>query len=476
MLLQEISKFISLPEDLIRCVFAIVLSVKLDISPPLWLMMVGMPSSAKTDLVSIFRKLDFVYFIDSMTMNPFASGYVPANKGKSYDLLSELNNKCFICKDYTTIFSLNEETTKKLLGEMVSIYDGEFAKYTPTRGYISYQSQFSHIGCITPVALNKHQKYLNIVGPRFMLYRLPPLDEKRRLDGFNIAWSVENRKKAISSCGELVKSYFENFLKMAPIHFVITNSETKSILEQLAVVMARTRGIILTSKGSFTNENGKQVSYVEITDKQVEEPWRAFQQLRNLGICLSILNGRSAISVDEIRILKNVVRSSMPAERADILDYFLNHSDVKAKDLSRITYKSVRTCQRILKELEGLEIITSDFQGEGFIKNYSLHPDFKVLMSEGSISIHPSEKLSRYLYYINLASLTDQEVLEAVDILKEKVVKNNLTLSSDLKNQYLNRAKIYEVEGKRRKIISDSIPNMEDQVAIEESLKDEVPF
>ena len=196
-LLEEILTVVSLPEDLIRCVFAVALSIKLNLSPSLWFMLVGVPSSAKTDIVSLLRPLDFVYFLDSMTLNPFASGYKATGNNKTYDLLPELDGKCFVCKDYTTIFSLNEETTKKLLGELVSIYDGEFSKFSPTRGYISYKTSFSHLGCITPAALNQHHRYLNIIGPRFIFYRIPALSAERRQTGFTIAWSPVNRKVAL---------------------------------------------------------------------------------------------------------------------------------------------------------------------------------------------------------------------------------------------------------------------------------------
>lgn len=478
LLLQEILKIVSLPEDLIRCVFAVTLSVKLNLFPPLWLMLIGMPSSAKTDIVSLLRGLDFVYFLDSMTMNPFASGYKPPSTGKTYDLLPELDKKCFIVKDYTTIFSLNEETTKKLLGELVSIYDGEFAKFSPTRGLISYRSAFSHLGCLTPVALNRHQQYLNIVGPRFMFYRVPILDDTRRSKGFSIAWNTKDRKSLLQEKSDIVKLFFTDLLRNSLILFKITDQSVRTTLECLSGLMARSRGIVVTQRESFKNEEDKIQSYYEITDLQIEEPWRAFQQLRGLAVCLALLEGRSYVSDADLTVLKTIVISSMPAERADVLDYFLAHSDVKARDLSSVTGKSVRTCQRLLKELEGLGIIQADFQGEGFVKNYNLKDEFRIIKQGQAKTVSPSESLSGSvpIPIKSIADYTNEEIVSTLKSIKDFIQKRT-DLTDNLKNQYLEKAKEIEDEGKKRKVLPENQMPLQDQLNIDNILGgSDVPF
>ncbi len=136
-------------------------------------------------------------------------------------MLPQLNNKAFIVKDYTTIFSLNSETVKKLLGELVSIYDGIFKKFSPTRGLKEYTTNFSHIGCITPTALNRHTQYMNIIGPRFLFYRIPKLNSEDSKKGFEIAWQ-EGRKDNLKRIEKIVCDF---------INQIVNKLETEKILK-----------------------------------------------------------------------------------------------------------------------------------------------------------------------------------------------------------------------------------------------------
>jgi hypothetical protein len=53
---------------------------------------------------------------------------VPPDGSEPQDLLPLLDNKCFIVKDLNTLFSMNEESVKKILGDLTSIFDGQFEK------------------------------------------------------------------------------------------------------------------------------------------------------------------------------------------------------------------------------------------------------------------------------------------------------------------------------------------------------------
>lgn len=460
LLIKDILKVVSLPEELIRCVFAVVLSAKLNLYPPLWLMLVGVPSSAKTDIVSILRTLDFTYFIDSMTMNPFASGYKATGKDKTYDLLPELDTKCFICKDYTTIFSLNEETTKKLLGELVSIYDGEFSKFSPTRGYISYKSSFSHIGCITPAALNRHQKYLNIVGPRFLFYRIPFLDQTQRKAGFVISWNNTSRKELILGLQEKVKTFIDNLLENGLQVFEITDIKIRNRLEQLSLLMAKSRGIVILQKTSFTNDDGKEIMTYDVVDKQIEEPWRSLGQLKGIAISLALLENRKEITLADIKILEHIVNSSMPSERSEVLEYFLIHSNVISRDLSNAIGKSIRTCQRLLKELETLGIIISE-SSAGLAKNYNLHEDFKIMLNSNP---PPSEFMSQ-LPQKEIEKYDNEEILGSLEYLRNYYQQGET--QEEKTNCYKFIEKI-ELEAKNRNLISEKEFNTGDAVFINE--------
>lgn len=415
----DIQSVCTLPETLIKTVLAVSISVKLDLPASLWLMVIGVPSSAKTDLVNFLRNQNLAYFVDTLTQNPFASGYVAPEGKKSYDMLPQINNKCFIVKDYTTIFSLNNETVKKLLGELVSIYDGQFKKFSPTKGLKEYETHFSHIGCITPSALNRHTNYMNIIGPRFLFYRIPKLDEEKSKKGFEIAWQ-ENRKETLKRIEKLVNQFINQTLEKLEkdtIEVDFADDDIKLILERLAVFTSKSRGIVITKEQSFIGDEDKEVTYNEVIDWQIEEPWRAFQQLKGLSIALSIINQTYKISQDEISILTQIVLSSMPVQRAEVLECFKTEKTLTASQLSQLTQKSIRTCQRLLKELQFLGILEAFTPGESLAKEYSIKQEYAELFHtttsksvsqlEAELALSPESKL-RGLLAQNLKQLSDQ--------------------------------------------------------------------
>lgn len=421
-IITEIQSVCTLPESLIKVVLAVCLSVKLNLPSSLWLMVIGVPSSAKTDLVNFLRSSDLVYFVDTLTQNPFASGYVAPEGQKSYDMLSELNNKCFVVKDYTTIFSLNSETVKKLLGELVSIYDGQFKKFSPTRGLKEYITNFSHIGCITPTALNRHAQYMNIIGARFLFYRMSKLNAEDRKKGFEIAWH-EDRKNSLKEIEKLVCEFLNQIVSKLEaeenIEIDFTDEEIKASLEQLAIFTSKSRGIVITEEQTFKNDEDKTVTYHEVVDWQVEEPWRAFQQLKGLAIALAIINQTNKISKEEISILEKIVLSSMPVQRAETLECFKNEKVLTSKQLSLLTKKSQRTCQRLLKELQFLDIIESSDPDGMIAKEYRIKgqyanffqptPSNSVSRLEKDLESNPREKI-RSLLGQNFKLISDTDL------------------------------------------------------------------
>lgn len=383
--IAEIQSICLLPEDLIKVVLATYISVKLDIPSSLWLMVVGVPSSAKTDLVGMLRKATNSYFVDTLTQNPFASGYVPKKGQKAYDLLDEVPGKCLIIKDFTTIFSLNHDTVKKLLGELVSIYDGYYKKFSPTRGLKEYETVFSHIGCITPSAINKHYNYMNIIGPRFFFYRLPQIDPKKIDQGFVIAWQ-SNRKQRLEEVSTKVCNYLkqvEKSLEESPkIDF--TTPGIKKALQQLAYFTSKSRGTVFTQQQDFKDSQGNQVTYFDVKDCQVEEPWRAFNQLKGLATSLAVIKQSNKVTWDEIRILEKIVLSSMPTLRAEVVEVFRRNEYLTSRELSLKIQKSQRTGQRVLKELEYLGILDATQPQGRKAKIYSIKPEFSQFVQQAT--------------------------------------------------------------------------------------------
>lgn len=357
----------------------------------LWLLFVGVPSSGKTDLVRLIKDAESTFYLDNLTQNAFISGERSTRSNKTYDLLSFIDKKCLINKDWTSIFSLDENMTKKLLGDLVGIYDKEFTKFSSRRGNISYQSAFSQLGCITPSTLNRHTNYMNMVGPRFLCYRMPTTSSDDTDKSYDTIFADSDRSLIEKQARLYASSYLSQIVK-EPFSIKPFTKEVRTYLRNAAELMSNCRGIVLLQSATFKNDEGEEVKYYEVTDVQIEEPWRAIQQIIQLAKYLAFVVGKDDVGIDELEIVKEVVISSMPADRSQALRAIKERGGlITAKELSDVSDRSSRTSRRLLDELSALKVVEK-IKGFGSIAtDYKIQERFKNILL-----LDPAEFMSTY--------------------------------------------------------------------------------
>lgn len=343
----------------------------------IWLLLVGVPSSGKTDMVRLVKDADITYYLDNLTQNAFISGERSSKSNKVHDLLPLLDKKCLIIKDWTSIFSLDEKMTKKLLGDLVGIYDKEFTKFSSRRGNITYSSAFSQLGCITPATLNKHTQYMNMVGPRFLCFTMPLTTFDAEDKSYQSIFSGNDRSLVEKEARLYVSSYLNQLIKQTPA-IKPFSQEVQHYLKMAAKLMSNCRGIVLLQSATFKNDEGEDIRYYEVLDVQIEEPWRAVQQLASLAKYLAFVTDKDEVGVEELEIIKEVVISSMPADRSQALRVIKEHGGViTAKELSDLSEKSTKTSRRLLDELSALKALEK-IKGSGNVAaDYKIMDQFK---------------------------------------------------------------------------------------------------
>ncbi len=383
---EAISEIGIINEDILKIVIAVTISADLRLSPPLWLFLIGVPSSFKTELVGLFSAMDGVYTLDTVTENAFCSGYVPPDGSETQDLLPLLDNKCFIIKDLNTLFSMNEEMVKKILGDLTSIFDGKFQKFTATRGLVEYFSLFSMIGCVTPSILIKHYNYATALGPRFLFLRLPDLTEEEVQAGLDKFWNETKRKEKIINARQIVSSYCTQLVtRIKESTHERESNEIQEKINAIALFICKCRGIAISKKSEFTNDKGEKIEFYEITDWQVEQPWRIINQLKELLRILSFINGKTSVGDEEIRIIRIIILSTMPVDRAEVLNILAFEAGLTAGDIGKKLNKSSKTARRTLKELETLGV-TDCYRDPKFNKagrapwQYVIHSKFAGIL------------------------------------------------------------------------------------------------
>jgi hypothetical protein len=387
----RVLKLLPNSQTVLRLILAVAVSANYPNSVMLWMLLVGVPSSGKTDIVRLIKNSDVAYYLDNLTQNAFISGERANKSNKVYDLLPLVDKKCLVIKDWTAIFSLDEKMTKKLLGDFVGIYDKEFTKFSSRRGNISYTSAFSQLGCITPATLNRHTNYMNMVGPRFLCFTMPQTSNDAEDQSYQIIFSNTDRSLTEKEARLYVSSYINQLIKLTP-EIKPLGEEVKQYLKLAAKLMSNCRGIVILQSASFKNEEGEDIRYYEVLDVQIEEPWRAVQQLISLARYLAFVVGKNEIGVEELAIIKEVVISSMPAERSQALRVIMKHGGIiTAKELADLSEKSTKTSRRLLDELVALKALAKD-KGVGSIAaDYRIADQFMEFLI-----VDPAEFMSSY--------------------------------------------------------------------------------
>ncbi|RJQ27958.1 hypothetical protein C4577_00395 [Candidatus Parcubacteria bacterium] len=386
---EKVQQFLPNSRVALKLVLAVAASSSFQNPLMLWLLLVGVPSSGKTDIVRLVKDAPTSYYLDNLTQNSFISGERATKDNKVYDLLPLLDKKCFIVKDWTSIFSLDEKMTKKLLGDLVGIYDKEFAKFSSRRGNITYKSAFSQLGCITPATLNKHAHYLNMVGPRFLCYIVPSSTQESEDQSYEMIFSEQDRAQLEGKARSYASSYLNQLTKQS-FNVKPLDNNIQMYLRIATGLMAKCRGIAILQSATFKNEKGEDATYYEVLEIQIEEPWRAIQQLMTLAKYLAFVVGKKEVGIEELAVIKSVVLSSMPADRAGALKA-IQSSDgqITAKQLSESSDKSTKTSRRLLDELTALKVL-SKIPGSGTTANdYQINKQFRNFLL-----LDPTEFLS----------------------------------------------------------------------------------
>lgn len=407
---EKVRKLLPNSQTALKLVLAVAVSSSFSNPLMLWLLLVGVPSSGKTEVVRLIKDASTTYYLDNLTQNAFISGERANKDNKVYDLLPLLDKKCLVIKDWTSIFSLDEKMTKKLLGDLVGIYDKEFTKFSSRRGNIGYVSAFSQLGCITPATLNRHTNYMNMVGPRFLCYTMPPSTSETEDQSYEQIFSNQDRSLIEKEARLYVSSYLTQLVQKAP-NIKPLDIGVQKYLRTAAELMSNCRGIVILQSASFKSEDGEDVKYYEVSDVQIEQPWRAVQQLITLAKYLAFVIGKDEVGVRELAIIKEIVLSSMPADRSQALRVVKNQGGtLTAKGLTESSDRSIKTSRRLLDELVALKVLEK-IKGSGTIaSDYRIYNHFQdfLLLDPTDFMSHKEDRGTETPHGIDQLSRSEQ--------------------------------------------------------------------
>ena len=332
-------------DNIIDCVLAICLATKLP-GDSIWLMLVGAPSTGKTELVNILNKVPHVHGVSTLTENTFLSSMRNAN-GKENSLLHRIGAKGMILmKDYTTVVSMRAEKKEQILAQMREIFDGALKKESGNGVSQEWKGKINWVGCVTDVIYSVGGESA-AMGRRSMVYELPPLTDDMRLDMGRAANKIRNnisniREELQDAVAEFIKYKVDNMPKELPS----LSAEMEEDLLQISSFVTKVRtGVERDFRGTL------QLVY------ESEGLTRFNSQITKTVETMLYISDKTVVDDDYKKFAFKIGIDSIPKQRRIALIILSEYSAVTAKGVALKTGMPTETIRMALEELAALHIV-----------------------------------------------------------------------------------------------------------------------
>ena len=299
---QVVRKHLLLDDYRIVDIILAVVVANLIKTDPLWLLIIGASSTAKTELLGGLDGLAMTHFISDLTTNTLISGK------KDASLLLKLNKKIMVMKDFTTVLSKRPDDLKIIMGHLREVYDGKLSKSYGTGDTVDWEGHVGFIGACTPVYDRKHS-VISQMGERFLLYRNTNKDDiksgMQALSGFGSERTMRSE----------LKNIFEEFITQ----FKGANIEAPELSEDMQYQIVSLATLCGHGRCSVHRDpyHRDEITYMP----EPEGSPRLSKQLYHLRIGLMAVMGEKEITEDIYSILCRVGSDLIPRLRFKIIKY-----------------------------------------------------------------------------------------------------------------------------------------------------------
>lgn len=330
---------------IIDAILAITLATKLP-GDPIWLMIVGSPSTGKTELVNILTTIDFVYMVSTLTENTFLSSMKSSN-GKENSLLHRIGPKGMILmKDYTTVVSMRAEKKEQILAQMREIFDGQLKKESGNGVTQEWRGKINWIGCVTDVIYSVGGESA-AMGRRSMVYELPTLSDEMRLDMGRAATKIRNKIGSIrDELQEATVEFIKHKIDTMPQELPRLSDEMEEDLLQISAFVTKVRtGVERDFRGTL------QLVY------ETEGVTRFNSQIAKTIETMLYISGKTEVDDEYKRFAFKIGIDSIPKQRRIALMILTEYAAVTAKGVAMKSGMPTETMRMALEELAALRVI-----------------------------------------------------------------------------------------------------------------------
>ena len=318
---------------------------------PVWLLVVGPPGAGKSELLQSVGRLPDVHPAATLTEPALLSGTPKKersseSKGGLLRVIGDFG--ILLCKDFGSVLSMHREARSAVLAALREVYDGSWTRHVGADGgrTLHWQGKVGLLAGCTP-SIDSHSAVMGSMGERFVLYRLPPVDEN------------EQATRALAHAGsetvmreELTAAVTRLFAAVAlPAAPQALSLGERQRLVELSMLAVRCRSSV--ERDGYSRE-------VELIP-QPEAPGRLALVLGRL------LGGMTAVGVERSeawRLVAEVALDSMPALRRTFLEVLVKANQPQATgDLAAAAGYPTSTARRGLEDLTAHGVLVRASQG-----------------------------------------------------------------------------------------------------------------
>ena len=375
-----IDKWLLLPDkNVLKVIFASLLSHYFT-TDPLWIFLVAPPSGTKTELITLLSALPIVYMMSDLTTKTLFSG-LEGKRKESPSLMMRIPNSIITMKDFTTVLSMRSEDKTIILSQLREIYDGKYDKPFGTGGEIHWKGRITLLAGVTGI-IDAQQSFLQIMGERFIMYRiLQPDDKEVAKKAFSISGHENEMRQDLKSA---MRKFFWG-IKIPKIADISVPDEIINALASLAsfVVIARS-GIIRNNYGA------KEIELIP----EPEAPSRFMKQLSVLIRALAALDKKKEVTWENYYLTLRVALDTIPRNKINhIIALLQTDYSSKTSDIANITGYSISGTELLLEDLVALKLVDKENQGMGITQWKLSDKSFSYLKDILPVA---DDKLSRY--------------------------------------------------------------------------------
>jgi len=343
--------------DCLAICCAVHIAVRLE-SDPLWIYLVGPPSSGKSTICDLLSADEH----HTRALSKF-TGLVSGSR-QGQHLIPMLQNRCVIVKDGTLLLESTPQQLANVYGELRDIFDGSLeARY---RNGVS--ASFSNIsfGMIIGITERIYGMNMSALGERFLHCRLETdrENEIRRnnsaitslLKGIklNVAEGNDNGDARSFPKQRSVTAGFLNHLhsRLSNESIISPNykPEDVELIQSLADVIA-------CSRASVPRQKNEDIAYTS----RPEASTRVAKQLTRLAVCLCYVYGVNGFNEKIRNNLRKVALDTSFSKQHDMIKCVaLAANGLNKSSVSVITDMNIDTCSRRIEDMISLGIFNKD--------------------------------------------------------------------------------------------------------------------